>query len=115
MDSETGVRFTTEEVSLARVHNFWHHGKDHYQADRDFADQVGGYPGLASAAYGARRFQFDVTEHLITECKVTQFLDLGVGLPADPIYTTSPPRSIVRRRLSTRTMTRWWRLMLALS
>ncbi|WP_405159812.1 SAM-dependent methyltransferase [Nocardia sp. NBC_01499] len=84
VDSETGIRFTTAEVSLARAHNFWHHGKDHYEADRVFAERVSEYPGLASAAYAARKFQFDTTKHLITKSKITQFLDLGVGLPVDP-------------------------------
>lgn len=75
-----GVDITTPNV--ARMYDYYLGGKDHFQADRDAAEQVLTLiPGLRRAAQENRRFQRRVVRYLAGEAGITQFLDIGVGLP----------------------------------
>lgn len=85
IDAETGVGFTVALPSVARVHNFWHCGKDYFPADEEAAARVCTSSfDLAAGALAARTFQFAATEQLITQHGIAQLLDLGVGLPVPP-------------------------------
>ncbi|PXX53961.1 S-adenosyl methyltransferase [Nocardia tenerifensis] len=83
-DKQTGVCYDSRSVSMARVHNLWHGGKDYYWVDRDVAESIDDSGVLAAAAAAARAWQFHTTKHLIREHQISQFLDLGVGLPPTP-------------------------------
>ncbi|WP_280440389.1 SAM-dependent methyltransferase [Nocardia brasiliensis] len=84
IDTETGVGFTVSLPSMARVHNFWHCGKDYFRADEEAAARVDTSFNLAAGALAARTFQYTATEKLIAEHGIAQLLDLGVGLPVPP-------------------------------
>ncbi|MER7016340.1 SAM-dependent methyltransferase [Saccharopolyspora sp. NPDC000359] len=66
----------------ARVWNFWLGGKDHYEVDRAAGeDFLQVFPGMRAAAQASRGCLGRMVRHLVTECGVRQFLDVGTGLP----------------------------------
>ncbi|MFE1168372.1 SAM-dependent methyltransferase [Nocardiopsis sp. NPDC058789] len=66
----------------ARVWNYWLGGKDNYPVDREVGDRVRAlFPQVAEAAQGDRLFLRRAVGHLVTEEGITQFLDVGTGLP----------------------------------
>ncbi|MCM6774444.1 SAM-dependent methyltransferase [Nocardia sp. CDC159] len=74
----------TDIPHSARIWNYWMHGKDNYDIDREIGDQcLDIFPGIGETAVESRRFQNRVVRWL-AEAGVTQFLDLGAGLPTDP-------------------------------
>ncbi len=67
----------------ARVYNVWLGGKDHYAADRDAALRVAGCrPQVVAGALANRQFLGRVVRYLAGERGISQFLDIGTGLPA---------------------------------
>jgi S-adenosyl methyltransferase len=57
-------------------------GKDNFEADRIAAEKVLALvPGLRRAAVENRRFLRRVVRFLAAEAGISQFLDIGVGLP----------------------------------
>jgi hypothetical protein len=67
----------------ARVYNVWLGGKDHYAADRDAALRVAGCrPQVVAGARANRQFLGRVVRYLAGKQGVSQFLDIGTGLPA---------------------------------
>jgi hypothetical protein len=76
--------FDTSVPNMARVYNYWLGGKDHFPADRAEADfLLGIYPPLRDLVRENRAF---VTRAVAwaAEQGISQFIDLGVGLPASP-------------------------------
>ena len=74
----------TTVPNMARVYNYWLGGKDHFPADRAEADfLLGIYPPLRDLVRENRAF---VTRAVAwaAEQGISQFLDLGAGLPASP-------------------------------
>lgn len=68
--------------NVARMYDFYLGGKDNFEADRVAAQKVLEFiPGLRRGALENRRFQRRVVRYLAAEAGVTQFLDIGVGLP----------------------------------
>lgn len=70
--------------NIARMYNYWIGGKDHHPADRQAADSVlADFPEVAVIARANRDF---VTRAVawVAPRGVTQFLDIGTGLPAEP-------------------------------
>ncbi|WP_106401114.1 SAM-dependent methyltransferase [Actinocorallia populi] len=66
----------------ARVWNYWLGGKDNYPADREVGDQVRQvYPGIVDVARHTRAFLGRAVRLLAGEKGITQFLDIGTGLP----------------------------------
>lgn len=66
----------------ARVWNYYLGGKDHYTADRVFAESViAAYPAVRDIARGTRGFLTRAVRHLAGDLGVRQFLDVGTGLP----------------------------------
>ncbi|MBB2910864.1 O-methyltransferase involved in polyketide biosynthesis [Streptosporangium becharense] len=66
----------------ARVWNYWLGGKDHYPADREVGDRVFGmFPNIVHVARADRAFLGRAVRHLAGEAGVSQFLDIGTGLP----------------------------------
>lgn len=67
----------------ARVYNVWLGGKDHYAADRDAAVRVAGCrPQVVAGARANRQFLGRVVRYLAGKQGISQFLDIGTGLPA---------------------------------
>ena len=65
----------------ARVWNFWLGGKDHFQADRDLAEQFGQVVPMMPVIAGlTRQFLADTVSTLAAD-GIRQFLDIGTGLP----------------------------------
>lgn len=67
----------------ARVYGYWLGGKDHYQADREAAEEViRCCPRVVAGARANRAFLARVVRYLAVECGIRQFIDIGPGLPA---------------------------------
>ncbi|QKG24236.1 SAM-dependent methyltransferase [Actinomadura verrucosospora] len=66
----------------ARVWNYWLGGKDNYPVDREVGEQVRAvYPGIVDVARHSRAFLGRAVRYLAGVAGVTQFLDIGTGLP----------------------------------
>ncbi|MBO0820056.1 MAG: SAM-dependent methyltransferase [Nocardiopsaceae bacterium] len=66
----------------ARIYNYLLGGKDHFAADRAYADALlSVYPGAAAAARANRSFLGRAVRFLAGEAGVSQFLDIGTGIP----------------------------------
>jgi hypothetical protein len=68
--------------SMARIYNYILGGKDNYEVDRAVADKMlAVQPKLPMMARANRRFLFLAVRHVVAQLGVTQFLDIGAGLP----------------------------------
>jgi hypothetical protein len=66
----------------ARIWNYWQGGKDYYAVDREAGDQyVAVFPGIVDIAKNMRYFLVRSVRYLAGEAGVSQFLDIGTGLP----------------------------------
>jgi hypothetical protein len=66
----------------ARVWNYWLGGKDNFEVDRAAGDQVRAlHPSIVEVARADRAFLGRVVRFLVAEAGITQFLDIGTGLP----------------------------------
>jgi hypothetical protein len=78
-------RYANIDISkpnVARVYDCMLGGKDNFSADREFvAEVLRVAPRAPLAAIANRQFLRRAMQYLITEAGVTQFLDLGSGLP----------------------------------
>ena len=83
----TGTRGTPPDLNVtkpnvARMYDYYLGGKDNFEADRVAAEKVLALvPGLRRAALENRRYLRRVVRFLAAEAGVSQFLDIGVGLP----------------------------------
>jgi hypothetical protein len=67
----------------ARVHDYWLGGKDNFAADRAAGDAVmAAYPGIVESVRATRAFLARAVRFLAQEAGITQFLDIGTGIPA---------------------------------
>jgi O-methyltransferase involved in polyketide biosynthesis len=83
--SPSGTRgFDPRTPSIARVYDYLLGGKDNFAADRAVADKLlAVYPPVIETVPESRRF----VERAVTWVAgqgITQFIDLGAGLPTDP-------------------------------
>ena len=73
----------TSKAHPARVYDYWLGGKDNFAADREAGElALQAYPQLAQAVRANRKFLARAVQYLTREADVTQFLDLGTGIPA---------------------------------
>ncbi len=73
--------FDTNVANAARMWNYWIGGTDNFQADRDAGERVlEAMPALRRVARMLRRFLITSVDEL-TAAGVTQFLDIGTGMP----------------------------------
>jgi SAM-dependent methyltransferase len=71
-----------EKPSPARIYDFWLGGSQNFEADRAAGRRAAAaMPTLTAAIRANRAFLGRVVRHLVTEYGVTQFLDLGSGVP----------------------------------
>ncbi len=74
--------FNTSVANPARIWNYWLGGKDHFEADRQAAEQVlEVLPSMPLLARLARRQLIDAVRLLAGLHGIRQFLDIGSGLP----------------------------------
>ena len=72
----------TSGAHSARVWNYLLGGKDNFAADRAAGDLVlQMFPAIAHVARVQRRFLARVVRYLARDAGITQFLDIGTGLP----------------------------------
>src|SRR5262249_32181472 len=70
--------------NIARMYSFWTGGKDHLESDRQAAGVlVQDFPEVAAIASANRRVVTRAVAHAATQ-GITQFLDIGAGLPTWP-------------------------------
>jgi hypothetical protein len=73
----------TSTAHIARVYNYWLGGKDYFAADRAVAEQViAAYPAILASVRAQRAFLGRAVHFLAAEAGITQFLDIGTGLPS---------------------------------
>lgn len=66
----------------ARVYDYWLGGRDHYPPDRALGDAiVAEVPDVMVAARANRAFLGRAVRCLVREYGITQFLDIGTGIP----------------------------------
>jgi S-adenosyl methyltransferase len=66
----------------ARIWNYWQGGKDYYAVDQEAGDQyIATFPGIVDIARSMRYFLVRSVRYLAGEAGVSQFLDIGTGLP----------------------------------
>src|SRR5215469_924847 len=76
------AEFDITKPNVARVYDYFVGGKDNFAADRDFAHKAVEVTSNAPlAAQRNRQFLGRVVSYLAGEAGITQFLDLGSGLP----------------------------------
>jgi hypothetical protein len=76
-------RIDTSVAHSARVHDYWLGGKDNFAVDRAAGDAVmAAYPGIVESVRANRAFLARVVRFLAAEGGITQFLDIGTGIPA---------------------------------
>ena len=84
---ETGNRYSVADIDItkpnvARVYDCFLGGKDNFAADREFVRQaIEVAPKAPMGAKRNRAFLRRVVRHLAGEVGLTQFLDIGSGLP----------------------------------
>jgi hypothetical protein len=71
-----------ERPSPARIYDYWLGGSINFAADREVAERAAAaMPTLRAAIWANRAFLRRAVRHLVTEYSITQFLDLGSGVP----------------------------------
>jgi hypothetical protein len=84
---ETGNRYTVADIditrpNIARVYDAFLDGKDNFAADREFVRQaLEVAPKAPMSAKNNRAFLGRVVRYLTADAGLTQFLDIGSGLP----------------------------------
>jgi DNA-binding transcriptional regulator YhcF (GntR family) len=82
--SLTVADFDASRPSIARVYDYWLGGKDNFAADRDLGDHLMGIaPELPAMVQENRNMLTDAVRWATAE-GITQFIDLGCGLPTEP-------------------------------
>jgi hypothetical protein len=83
-DDDGPGTFSAAEPNIARMYSYWLRQKDHYATDRTAANKVlERFPEVAQIALANRAFMIRAVRFLADE-GITQFIDLGSGLPASP-------------------------------
>jgi hypothetical protein len=76
-------RFNPSVPHPARVYGCWLGSKDHYPADRKAAEEVAAErPQVVAGARANRAFLARSVRYLAGQCGISQFLDIGPGMPA---------------------------------
>lgn len=72
----------TTKAHEARFYDYWLGGVDNYQADRVLGDEIATHvPDIRTMVRHNRAFLGRAVRYAITELGITQFLDIGTGLP----------------------------------
>jgi hypothetical protein len=80
---DRAARIDARQPHSARVYDYWLGGKDNFAADRDAAEEaIATNPGIVADVRANRAFLTRSVRYLASECGISQFLDIGTGLPA---------------------------------
>src|SRR6516165_10020755 len=83
-DPAATARFDPATPNVARVYDYWLGGKDHFPADRAEAERLlVTYPPLRDLVRENRAFVIQAVAWAASQ-GISQFIDLGAGLPAFP-------------------------------
>ena len=75
----------TSVAHSARIYNYWLGGKDNFAADRETGDRVIAVrPTIIADVRANRDFMIRAVRYLAGEAGISQFLDIGTGIPAAP-------------------------------
>ena len=78
------VSFDPTKPNIARAYDYLLGGKDHFPPDRELAGRlVALYPGVRQMVKENRRFLVRALDHVAAQ-GVSQYVDLGAGLPTSP-------------------------------
>ncbi|TQS44789.1 SAM-dependent methyltransferase [Cryptosporangium phraense] len=81
-EEPTDSKIDVSVPQSARIWNYWLGGKDNFAIDRAAGDEVlAKIPDIALGARGERAFLKRVVRYLVRDAGITQFLDVGTGLP----------------------------------
>ena len=72
---------TTTVPNAARVADYLYGGQSNFEADRKAARTLAARRRIVAIAPAVRAFQQRALHFLVTEAGITQFLDIGTGLP----------------------------------
>jgi hypothetical protein len=76
------LKIDANVANTARAWNYMVGGKDNFEADREAARQlIAAAPVISVAARASRAFLRRAVTYLVAEVAITQFLDIGTGLP----------------------------------
>lgn len=76
--------FGSGQPNIARMYDYCLGGKDHLAADREAVAQLASvFPDVGRVAVANRGFVIRAVRHL-AHCGISQFVDLGSGIPAAP-------------------------------
>ncbi len=74
----------TSVPNIARMQDYYLGGTNNFEADRAAAEQVLRLiPSIRAAAIENRRFLRIAVRYLAGQAGITQFIDIGTGLPAN--------------------------------
>ncbi|MEV0384885.1 SAM-dependent methyltransferase [Nonomuraea sp. NPDC050643] len=80
--ADLAAKIKPEIPHAARIWNYWMGGKDNFEADRAAGDAVAQvYPEIVTMAVQSRVFLTRAVRHLAGQAGISQFLDIGTGLP----------------------------------
>ncbi|WP_330180166.1 SAM-dependent methyltransferase [Nocardia sp. NBC_01503] len=85
-DNSLGTPLPTEiDTTIAheaRVYDYWLGGKENYPADRALGDMIAEHvPTIKTMARANRAFLARAVRYLVADAGITQFLDIGTGIP----------------------------------
>jgi hypothetical protein len=81
-DGVPSVKIDTTVAHQARIYDYLLGGKDNFEVDREAAENlIEAFPHLVVMARNNRAFLHRAVRYLVAEAGVTQFLDIGTGLP----------------------------------
>jgi len=82
-DALSAREINTTVPNVARIYDFWLGGKDNFEIDREAGRRVAeANPTVYQGVRGNRAFLARSVRYLAGKAGVTQFLDLGTGIPA---------------------------------
>ena len=74
--------FDTSVPHIARVYDYWLGGKDNFAADRELGERtLAAYPNLVFSVRANRAFLARAVRFLAVGRGISQFLDIGTGIP----------------------------------
>ncbi|MFG1796057.1 SAM-dependent methyltransferase [Nocardia sp. NPDC049149] len=80
--TELSTIIDTKVAHEARVYDYWLGGKDNYPADRALGDAIATHiPAIQTMARANRAFLGRAVRYLVSEVGISQFLDIGTGIP----------------------------------
>lgn len=81
-DASFPAAVDAERPTIARLYDYWLGGSHHFPADRELGDRVFEVmPHLRATVLANRAYMRRVVAHLAGECGISQFLDIGSGVP----------------------------------